>query len=263
MWLADRQGQMPAGTLAVDTSCRGARGGRRAGGRPRFLADRGRPAAAGQDPTWSRPHPSSARRHRRAPTSGRRDLRDLRPRGHSARRAGLGPRGSRRPVAVAIVSKPDRTGIGACFWIRRNAAGVSSSPGSPRSRPSRRPCRHSVRGHRLHRQARVLHQHHLRQPRLGLDRLERHRLAGRAPRRGCRRTPSAGRRRSSRDAPRRSPRPRRPPPSRRRSDRRSRGRPPSSPSCGCAPGSCAPRPIPARRRPWRPGRPSSRSRLRT
>ncbi len=34
----------------------------------------------------------------------------------------------------------------------------------------------------------------------------------------------------------------------------------ASPSCGCGPGSCARRPIPGRRRRWRPGRPSSRSR---
>ena len=56
----------------------------------------------------------------------------------------------------------------------RRLGGVDRLELSPtRSRPSRRPPPFRFR-HRLHREARVLHQHHLGQPRLGLDRLERH-----------------------------------------------------------------------------------------
>ena len=120
-----------------------------------------------------------------------------------------------------------------------------------------------VRRHRLHREPRVLHQHHFGEPRIGLDRLEAHRPRERRHRPDVDADPLrvvAGRVRVRLGD---RPRPRRPPPSRRRSDRRSPGRPSPSPSCGCAPGSCAPRPIPGRRRPWRPGRPSSRSPPRT
>jgi hypothetical protein len=104
-------------------------------------------------------------------------------------------------------------------------------------------------GDRLHRQARVLDQHHVGEPRLELDVVERHRPRQVLARRGCRRIPSAGRRSSDRGALR--PRPPRCRRSRahRPSDRRSRGRPPSWPACCCAPDSCAPRPNARRPRP--------------